>query len=238
MKTYTVEEMKAILADHAKWLRGEGGARADLSSANLRSANLRSADLRSANLRSANLRSANLSSADLRYADLSSANLSSADLSYANLRSADLSSANLSSANLSHADLRSADLSSADLSSADLRSADLRSAKPDEKTIWPHFQICSGGLIVWKKVQGRLVTLLIPGEAKRTASLVGRKCRAEYAVVTWIEGDQPVTSSHNGPQTTYEVGKTIYPDSYDDNPMVECSHGIHFFQTRKEAEEF
>ena len=148
MKTYTVEEMKAILADHAKWLNGEGGARADL------------------------------------------------------------------------------------------RYADLRSAKTEEKTIWPHFQICSGGLIVWKKVQGRLVTLLIPGEAKRTASLVGRKCRAEYAVVTWIEGDQPVTSSHNGPQTTYEVGKTIYPDSYDDNPMVDCSHGIHFFQTRKEAEEF
>ena len=188
MKTYTVEEMKAILADHAKWLRGEGGARADLSSADLRSANLSYADLRSANLRSADL-----SSADLRYANLRSENLSSADL---------------------------------------------RSAKPDEKTIWPHFQICSGGLIVWKKVQGRLVTLLIPGEAKRTASLVGRKCRAEYAVVTWIEGDQPVTSSHNGPQTTYEVGKTIYPDSYDDNPMVECSHGIHFFQTRKEAEEF
>ena len=203
MKTYTVEEMKAILADHAKWLRGEGGARADLSRANLRSADLSSADLRSADL----------SSANLRYADLSYADLSSANLSYA-------------------------DLSSADLSSADLSSADLRSAKPDEKTIWPHFQICSGGLIVWKKVQGRLVTLLIPGEAKRTASLVGRKCRAEYAVVTWIEGDQPVTSSHNGPQTTYEVGKTIYPDSYDDNPMVECSHGIHFFQTRKEAEEF
>ena len=139
MKTYTVEEMKAILAEHAKWLRGEEGERA--------------------NLRSANLSSANLSSADLRSADLSSA------------------------------DLRSADLSSANLRYADLRSADLRSAKPDEKTIWPHFQICSGGLIVWKKVQGRLVTLL-------------------------------------------------NPDSYDDNPMVECSHGIHFFQTRKEAEEF
>ena len=203
MKTYTVEEMKAILAEHAKWLRGEEGERANLSSADLRSANL--------------------SSADLSYADLRSADLSSADLSYADLRSADL---------------RSADLSYADLRYADLRSANLRSAKTDEKTIWPYFQICSGDLIVWKKVQGRLVNLLIPGEAKRTASLVGRKCRAEYAVVTWIEGDQPVTSSANGPATTYEVGETVYPDSYDDNPMVECSHGIHFFQTRKEAEEF
>jgi hypothetical protein len=209
MKTYTVEEMKAILAEHEKWLRGNRGVRANLRSADLRSTDLRSADLRSADLSSANLRSADLSSADLSSADLRSANLSSADLS------------------------------SADLRSANLRSANLRSAvKTDENTKWPHFQICAGGLIVWKKVQGRLVTLLIPGEAKRTASLVGRKCRAEYAVVTWIEGDKPVTSSSNGPATKYEVGEPVFPDSYDDNPMVECSHGIHFFLTRKEAEEW
>jgi hypothetical protein len=126
MKTYTVEEMKAILADHAKWLRGEGGARADLSRANLRSADLSYADLRSADLSSANLRYAdlsyaNLSSANLRYANLRSANLSYADLRYANLRYA----------NLSYADLRYADLGYADLSYADLSYADLRSANLD-----------------------------------------------------------------------------------------------------------
>ena len=60
MREITKEELAVILKDHEAWLKGQGGAKADLSSANL------------------------------RYADLSSANLSSADLSYANLRSANL----------------------------------------------------------------------------------------------------------------------------------------------------
>ena len=89
-------EIKIVLELHGKWLRcEEGGARADLSSADLSSADLRDADLSSANLRGADLRDADLSSANLRGADLRGANLSSADLSSANLRDADLSSADL-----------------------------------------------------------------------------------------------------------------------------------------------
>jgi hypothetical protein len=145
MKTYTVDELKAILAEHGKWTRGEEGARADLSGA-----------------------------------DLSGAN------------------------NI------------------------------------PHFQICAGDLIVYKKVDGHIVILAIPKDAKRTASIVGRKCRAEYAVVLGIEGHAPVSSNGrgNGPVTLYVEGKEVRPDSYDDDWRVECSHGIHFFLTRKEAEEF
>jgi hypothetical protein len=220
MKTYTVDEMKTIFAEHSKWIRNEGGSRANLSGANLSWANLSGAYLSGANLSWANLSGAYLSGANLSGANLLRANLSEAHLLRANLSGANLSGANLSGANLS--------------------GAYLSGAKTDEKTIWPHFQICAGGLIGWKKVQGKIVTLLIPVEAKRTSSLIGRKCRAEYAVVTWIEDDKPVTSngSGNGPDTRYEVGKTVTADSYDDNPMVECSHGIHFFQTRKEAEEW
>ncbi len=110
----TSEILKATLADHLKWWRGEdGGKRADLSGADLSGANLRSA---------------NLSGADLRSANLSGANLSGANLSGANLRSADLRSANLRSANLRSADLRSADLSGADLSGANLSGANLSGA--------------------------------------------------------------------------------------------------------------
>ena len=75
MKTYTKEELKAILEKHYKWLIGNGGGRADLSNADLRYA-----DLSFANLRSANLSNADLSYAYLSYANLSNANLSSADL--------------------------------------------------------------------------------------------------------------------------------------------------------------
>ena len=63
-------DIKKILSEHLKWLKGEGGERANLSGANLRWADLSEA----------NLSEANLSGADLRGASLSGANLSGADL--------------------------------------------------------------------------------------------------------------------------------------------------------------
>ncbi|HAC1322241.1 TPA_asm: hypothetical protein GZM25_14695 [Listeria monocytogenes] len=89
------EELDIILENHGKWLRNEGGEKADLSNA----------DLKNTNLRFANLRLADLRFADLSNADLKNTNLSIADLSYANLRLADLRFADLSNADLSYANL-------------------------------------------------------------------------------------------------------------------------------------
>lgn len=36
----------------------------------------------------------------------------------------------------------------------------------------------------------------------------------------------------------YEVGKEVVPDLFDEDRWKECSHGIHFFITRKEAENY
>ncbi|EAE2620077.1 pentapeptide repeat-containing protein [Listeria monocytogenes] len=84
------EELDIILENHGKWLRDEGGERADLTSADLRHTNLSNAVLTGANLRRANLSGANLSYADLNGADLRRANLSYADLNGANLSYANL----------------------------------------------------------------------------------------------------------------------------------------------------
>ncbi len=116
-------ELDVVIEKHKKWLRGEGGERADLSYANLRGADLRYANLRYANLRSANLSYANLRSADLSYVDLSCLNLSNADLNGANLRNANLRYVDLRGANLRGADLRGADLSYANLRNVNLKSA-------------------------------------------------------------------------------------------------------------------
>ena len=196
-------------------------AKADLSHADLSHADLRCADLSHADLSHADLRCADLRYADLRYADLS----------YADLRSANLRSANLSYANLSYADLRCADLRSADLRCADLRSANLRSDDLlrllSSRTILPE-----GDLIGWKQLNGgKICKLLIPASAKRLGGVVGRKCRAEYATV--LDGDG---MSSRG--VVYKTGETVRPDSFDPNPMIECSNGIHFFITRQEAEEY
>ena len=79
------EEIKRILEDHAKWLKAEGGKKADLSMADLSRADLSRADLRWADLRLADLRWAKLGGADLSVAKLGGADLSRADLSGAKL---------------------------------------------------------------------------------------------------------------------------------------------------------
>ena len=72
----TKDELKQVLAVHAKWVRGEvGGVQANLSGADLRSADLRSADLRSADLSGANLSIASLYGTNLSGANLYGANL-------------------------------------------------------------------------------------------------------------------------------------------------------------------
>jgi uncharacterized protein YjbI with pentapeptide repeats len=147
-----------ILESHRKWLRGEGGDRANLRKANLIGANLRgyyligadlsgailvNADLREtsligttlkktnlkgANLRGADLIGANLAQAILREADLSEADLSEANLEGAVLREGLLDSANLHGACLKEANLVGASLSKALLKRADLANADLTRA--------------------------------------------------------------------------------------------------------------
>jgi hypothetical protein len=178
---------------------------------------------------------ADLRSADLRSASLRSADLSGANLSGASLRSADLSGANLRSADLSGADLRSADLSGADLSGANLRSADLRGANlKDVREL--HYQIPQEGeLIVWKAVAGGVCKLRIPPEAKRTATPIGRKCRAEWVEV--LEAPENGAGLHYR-SVIYRAGEVVRPDKYDPDPRLECTHGIHFFQTREEAEAY
>ena len=53
---------------------------------------------------------------------------------------------------------------------------------------------------------------------------------------TEISGAEKAFTNAHGPQTVYRVGERIHPDEWDENWMEECSHGIHFYITRLEAE--
>ena len=107
-----------------------------------------------------------------------------------------------------------------------------------------NFQIVpeEGSFIGFKKITGGcLVKLRIPIKAKRTSTPIGRKCRAEYVQVLEISTPTEVVISNsralpNG--QVWKVGTIIRPDSYDPDPRIECTNGIHFFLTRKEAEEY
>ena len=164
----------------------------------------------------------------------------------ANLCDANLRSANLCGANLCDADLRSADLRDADLCGANLRGANLPPETISGIRKYRPFDICPqiGAFIAWKKGgNGCIIKLQIPADAKRTSSLVGRKCRTSKAKVLSIVDAQgnKVKFCHGWDSQrnfNYTVGKTVVPDLYDDDIRVECTNGIHFFITREEAEVF
>jgi hypothetical protein len=81
-----------------------------------------------------------------------------------------------------------------------------------------------------------IVKLLIPEGARRTHG-TSRKCRAEFVDVLEVIGAEEAFSSFDH-GFAYEEGRRVVPDSWDDDPWNECSHGIHFFMTREEAEEY
>jgi len=251
--------MRADLSNvdlHDVDLRGANLHNAYLLNANLRGADLRRTDLSGATLHAADLKNASLCDADLcdahlQNADLRAAVLRRADFRRANLRRADLQDTDLKNANLRGADLRGADLQYADLRDAYLQNADLRGANLNgadlkdvnlSDAILPAYEIVQDDteIVGYKKSrEGYLITLRIDKTAKRCNSLVGRKCRAESATVVKIEDDEGQTvtqaKSQFNPGVIYTVGEVIRADEYDDDITIECTGGIHFFITKKEA---
>ena len=162
---------------------------------------------------------------------------------------ADLRGVALRGANFIGADLRGVDLRGANLIGADLRDVDLRDAILKDTVLTrsiltdarlPHFQICpeEGSFIAYKKAGGAVLKLKIPEASKRTSTLDGRKCRAESAYTLGVLADTNRTEFYTRNNAVYKVGQITHADSFDDDIRVECTHGIHFFMTKKEAQEW
>ena len=143
-------------------------------------------------------------------------------------------------ADLSRADLRGANLSRADLSGAYLSGANLSGAKN------LHLPICcpeEGEFIGFKKANGYIVKLKITEDAKR-CSATGRKCRCSKAVVLSItnndgsESRKTEVASDHDKNFVYRVGETVEEPKFCEDRWNECSEGIHFFITRKEAVDY
>ena len=146
--------------------------------------------------------------------------------------------ADLSGANLSGANLRCADLSGANLSGADLSGADL-----DQKERIRFGMILKEDLIAYKKCEDKLIVELCIPKGSIVFSINNSKCRTNRAKVisiSNIENDKQydkATSTHDS-NFVYEVGKELEIEDFDLMYNVECGSGIHFFRTRKEAEEY
>jgi len=214
----TRDKSQEVLRKHALWVRNEPGG----EKANLKGVNLEGAYLKGANLEGVNLEGANLAGANLERVYLYGANLKGAYLKGAYLKGANLEGAYLKGAYLKGVNLEGASLG--------------------------HYQLVpeEGEIIGWKKVGVHIVKLRIPADAERTSTPLGRKCRASDAIVLDIQ-PPPATgesiyacgcSASLRTETAYSVGAHVFADFWDDDPRLECTHGIHFFITEQEAREW
>ena len=125
----------------------------------------------------------------------------------------------------------------ANLRSADLRSANLYGA---DLGFIPINCPSDGAFVGWKKVQDKLIKLLIPEDAKR-CSATTYKCRCDKAQVLAItsldeeSSFDSVTNVAYTPNIEYKVGEMVYPDKFDEDRWNECSNGIHFFINKQDA---
>jgi len=249
------EKLAEILASHAFWLSslGVSGKQADLRGADLTGANLQNArrrgsnrrgsNLEGADLRDANLQNANLQNALLRDANLAGADLRGADLQDANLAGVDLGGADLTGANLQWANFRGANLQWANFRGANLWGANFWGTNLDGAILpenWLIVPPVGQSFTAFKKVRGEIVLeLLIPGSAQRTSNIIGRKCRANEALVVGVAvgvaHDTGIYESLHDSRFTYEIGKMAFEPSFNPDIRVECTAGIHFFMTKKEA---
>ena len=164
-------------------------------------------------------------------------------MSGANLRNANLSGASLHCADLSGASLRCAYLIDANLRCANLSGTNLSELVYNEDTAFCALQCPEdGSFIGYKKAHGYIVKLEILADAKRS-SATSRKCRCSAAKVlsiTAVDGSEEVKeiASDKDPNFFYHVGEIVRVDNFDENRWNECSTGIHFFITRREAEQY
>ena len=99
-----------------------------------------------------------------------------------------------------------------------------------------------GAFIGYKRCRsGRIVQLEIPKDAKRF-SAYGKKCRCDRAKVLNIwtrdgEEAENAASSFN-PGFVHRKGELVEVKDFDEDRFNECAAGIHFFMTRKEAEDY
>ena len=141
--------------------------------------------------------------------------------------------ANLRGANLSGADLSGANLSGADLYGADLSCANISKALLDEKEQFRKGVILEKPMRGYKKLSGGSICVLSIPKGAIVFSINGSKCRTNKAKVLSGGGASIFDKGF-----IYKKGKSYEIEGFDLAYNEECSTGIHFFKTRKEAEEY
>mgnify|MGYP001252273311 CR=1 FL=1 len=163
---------------------------------------------------------------------------------------ADMRNALLSEAEFRRASFKRARLKGADFGVENIRER-FNEAKFGGATGVPRVAVAAcpalpiGAFEGWKRcADGRIVKLLIPADAKRSAGL-SNKCRASHVMtldITSKIGNKCKNArsllDSGGQDCAYRVGYITEAHAFDDDRWETCAPGIHFFLTRYEAHKF
>ena len=194
---------------------------ANMRGVDLHYANMRGADMCGANMIDANMYGANMRGADLRGANMCGANMRGADLRGANMRGANMCGANMIDANMCGADMCGTNMRDADISGTDRLRKGIKLNEP---------------IIGWKRCKNDILVKLEIPRGAIVFSINNSKCRTDKAKVLEIIGGDRAYSKHKF--FSYYVGDVIEIFDFNCEYNVECAKGIHFFRTRKEAEDY
>lgn len=227
----------------------------DLSYVDLIGANLQGVIWRNVNLSYSNLSHVNLKFAEISYSNFTYANLPNAQLIYASIHHCNFYGADFMCARLrqtllydtilTRANFYAADLSSATLDCTNIDQVDFTSCNLYHAKIFNAIgnlleyrkgKILTESIIGYKKCRNNvIVTLEIPKDAI-VFSINGSKCRTNKAKVIAIDGTDRAFSSFSW--MSYHVGDEFNIKNFNCEYNAECANGIHFFMTRKEAENY
>lgn len=94
----------------------------------------------------------------------------------------------------------------------------------------------SNSITGWKKCKGGVIVKLEIPRGAIVFSINNNKCRTDKAIVKEIFGADRAFSMHK--YFSYYVGDKIEVYNFNCEYNTECAGGIHFFRTRKEAENY
>jgi hypothetical protein len=234
--------------DLVNTLNRSHGPRIKLANMDLSGVDLAYANFSGAHLKNINLSGGRITCANFTGAVLIDCNLTNAEACHALFDRASIHDTSFAGVDLTDASFHEAHLRGIDFYGASLTGGNFIGAEFDRILAFPPSELSGlsilpeeGPVIGWKKAQAPyynntcLVKLRIPAKAGRVN--YGRSCRGARAFVLDIVGAPYGVSFCSDPLVIYRPGATVKAKDFSCDPLAE-GPGIHFFLTRKEAEDF
>ncbi|MGN1166198.1 MAG: pentapeptide repeat-containing protein [Lachnospiraceae bacterium] len=160
------------------------------------------------------------------------------------LRNVNFKNAIMRTASFRYCDMRECNIEDANLFGAVLEHANLEGIVSNEGTQWFRLRCPeTGAFLAYKKcVNDRMVQLLVPADAKRTSATLP-SCRCNKAKVLTIKSFDYKENFEEAwslvdENFVYKKGEWVEVKDFNEDRWMDSTTGIHFWMTRKEAQDY